>query len=69
MKTVARDFGIPASSLRDHVYGKTTQRKKGRQGVLSEEEESNLVQWMLDMQTHAHPISVIELRSKVAEIT
>lgn len=69
MATVLRAFGIPASSLRDHLYGRTMQRKKGRQGVLSEEEEGALVKWMLDMQDVAHPISIIELRTKVTEIT
>jgi len=67
--TTSRAFGIPASSLRDHLQGRTTQRKKGRQGVLSEEEEATLVKWMLDMQEVAHSISVIELSSKVTKIT
>jgi len=33
------------------------------------EEESTLVKWMLEMQDWAHPISILELRKKVAEIT
>ena len=65
----ARDAGIPQSSLRDHLYGRTLKRKKGRQGVLNEEEESALVKWMLEMEDHVHPISIFELRRKVAEIT
>lgn len=69
LRTVGRDFGIPASSLRDHVHGKILQRKKGRQGVLTAKEETDLVTWMLSMQDHAHPISVQELRIKVTEIT
>ena len=69
LRTVGRDFGIPASSLRDHVYGTVRQRKRGRAGVLTAKEESDLVTWMLSMQDHAHPISVQELRIKVAEIT
>ena len=39
----ARDAGILQSSLRDYLYGRTLKRKKGRQGVLNEEEESTLV--------------------------
>ena len=69
ISTVARDFDIPASSLRDHINGRTLQRKKGRQGVLTVEEETALLHWILDMQDHAHPISVMELKSKVTEIT
>ena len=65
----ARDAGILQSSLRDHLYGRTLKQKKGRQGVLNEEEESALVKWILEMQEHAHPISIFELTRKVAEIT
>ena len=36
---------------------------------MHEEEESTLVKWILEMQKHAHPISIFELRRKVAEIT
>ena len=62
--TAARDAGIPQLSLKDHLYGRTLKRKKGRQGVLNAEEESTLVKWMLEMQEHAHPISIFELRRK-----
>ena len=64
----ARNMGIPATSLRDHIYGRTIKRKKGQQGVLSVEEESALVKWMLEMQEHVHPICIMELRRKVAEM-
>ena len=67
--SAAKAIGIPTTSLRDHLYGKTMKRKKGRQGVLTVEEETTLVKWMLEMQDHAHPISILELRRKVAEIT
>lgn len=67
--TAAKDICIPASSLRDHIYGKTMKRKKGRQGVLTVEEETSLVKWMMEMQDLAHPISILERRRKVAEIT
>ena len=69
LATAARNMEIPATSLRDHIYGRTIKRKKGRQGVLSVEEESALVKWMLEMQEHAHPICIMELRRKVAEMT
>ena len=67
--TVARVFGIPPSSLRDHMNGRTVQRNKGRQGVLTKDEESALVQWILQMQEHAHPISILKLKNKVTKIT
>lgn len=37
--------------------------------MLTVEEEAALVQWMLDMQDVAHPISITELKMKVAKIT
>ena len=69
LATAARNMGILATSLRDHIYGRTIKRKKGRQEVLSVEEESALVKWMLEMQEHAHSICIMELRRKVVEIT
>ena len=39
----ARDIGILQPSVQDHLHGRTLKRKKGRQGVLSMEEESTLV--------------------------
>jgi len=67
--TVGRAFRIPPSSLRDHLFGRTMQRKNGRQGVLTEAKECAMVKWMMEMQDVAHPISVAELRTKVTEIT
>lgn len=69
LKAVARDYSIPASSLRDHIYGKTLKRKKGRQGVLSVEEDEQLVKYLFDMQERAHPLSITDVRMKVAELT
>ena len=65
----ARDIGVLASFLRDHICGRTMKWKKGRQGVLTVEEESVLVKWMMEIQDCAHPISILELHRKVAEIT
>ena len=36
---------------------------------MHEREESALVKWILEMQEHAHPVLIFELRRKVAEIT
>lgn len=44
---VSREFRISDSSLRDHLYGRTIQRKKGPHSVLTDNEESQLVKWML----------------------
>ena len=49
IKTLARFYGIPTTSLRDHITGKTINKKRGRSGVLSSEEENELVNWILKM--------------------
>jgi hypothetical protein len=67
--TVARHFDIPATSLRDHIYGRSLGRKRGRQGTLSIQEENDLVQYLLKMQDLGYPLTVGELRLKVAEMT
>ena len=43
IKTMARHYGIPTTSLRDHVIGKTISRKRGKSGVLLLEEKNELV--------------------------
>ena len=69
IKTVARRYGIPTSSLRDHVFGKTISRKLGKSGVLSSEEDNELVNWSFKMQNLGYPIILSQCRLKVAEIT
>ena len=49
--------------------GRQSREKKDATGMLTMEEETALVKWMLEMQNHGHPISIFELRRKVAEIT
>jgi hypothetical protein len=67
--TMARHFDIPATFLRDHIYGRSLGRKRGRQGTLSVQEENDLVQYLLKMQDLGYPLTVGELRLKVAEMT
>jgi hypothetical protein len=66
LREVARHFNIPPSSLSDHAYGKTMGRKRGRAGVLNEEEEGLLVQFILDMATLRYPLTLGQLKLKVA---
>lgn len=69
IRAASRMHGIPASSLRDHLMGRTVGRHRGRPGVLSFEEEELLVQWISKMQDIGHPVSITQCRLKVAEIT
>ena len=42
------EYGIPKSSLRDHMTGKTKSRKMGPKCVLSEEEKRSLCEYIVD---------------------
>jgi hypothetical protein len=39
IRGASKCFGIPPTSLRDHIYGRSLGRKRGRQGVLRKHEE------------------------------
>ena len=68
VRTIARHYGIPPSSFRDHMYGRTVGRKRGRQGVLTVQEEEELQQYLLEMQDLGYPLTIAQLHLKVAEI-
>ena len=69
VKAAARAFDIPASSLRDHLYGKTTSRQRGNLPTLKPDEEKKLVDYIFKMQDLGHPLTLAELRLKVALAT
>ena len=62
-------YRIPTSSIRDHLYGRTTSRQKGIRPVLTPHEEKKIVVYVFKMQDRGHPLSVAELRLKVATAT
>jgi hypothetical protein len=68
IRSASRLFGIPATSLRDHMYGRTVGRKRGRQGFFTAPEEAELVQYILKMQDLGWPMTIRLVRLKVAEI-
>ena len=68
LREVAQHFDIPVSSLSDHVNGRTLSRKPGPGGVLSMEEESLLVEYMFKMATLGYPLTLGQLKLKVAMI-
>ena len=59
-------FGIPFSSLRDHLYGRTTSRQRGLKPTLNAHEEKNLIDYVFKMQNLGHPLTPNELFLKVA---
>jgi hypothetical protein len=66
--TIAKLYGIPPFSLVDHINGRTLTRKRGREGVLSVTEESQLVDYVLKMAELSYPLSLGQLKIKVAEL-
>ena len=69
VKAVVRAFDIPASSLRDHLYGKTTSRQRGNLPTLKPDEEKKLVDYIFKMQDLGHPLTPAELHLKVVLAT
>jgi hypothetical protein len=69
VRTAARSFGIPLTSLRDHLYGKVVGRKRDSQTILKEEEEQKLLKYLFKMQDLGHSLTSGQLRLKVALAT
>jgi hypothetical protein len=69
VRVASRHFGIPQTSLRNHLYGRVISRKRGSQSVLKKEEEKKLVQYLFKMQDLGHPLILGQLRLKVAQAT
>ncbi|XP_024364274.1 uncharacterized protein [Physcomitrium patens] len=65
---IGEKYGIPESSIRDWLTGKTSSKKKGPRTVLTKEEEDSMVDWCLEMQRNGHPITFYMLRRKVADV-
>ena len=69
IKTAARFYGIPPSSLTDHLIGRCQGRKRGPPPVLTVDEEAALETYMIDMANYGHPLSTEQLKLKVALMT
>ena len=68
LTTASHMYDISALSLRDHAYGTTRSQKRGGKNILSSEKESQLVNWILNLQHLGHTILLTTLRMKAAEI-
>jgi hypothetical protein len=58
IRTAGRVYGIPTTSLRHHLFGRTLTRKRGRQGVLTIQEEAELKEYLLKMQDLGYPLTI-----------
>ena len=62
-------YGIPTSSIRNHLFGKTISRQKCIKLVLAAHEEKIIVDYVFQMQDLEHPLTAAKLRLKVATAT
>jgi hypothetical protein len=69
VRTASHSFGIPATTLRNHLYGRSLSRQRWQQSVLKQDKEIKLVQYLFKMQDLGHPLIVGQLRLKVALAT
>jgi hypothetical protein len=69
LREAARENGIPYTSLRDWCHGLTRSRSRGRRGVLSAQEENEVVEYLLKMCDAGYGLSPNALKMKVYEIT
>jgi hypothetical protein len=69
MKKASEQFHIPNSSFREHCYGMRKSRIRGVPGVLSKEEEQQLIDWLISMVERGYGLSPTTIKMKVSEIT
>ena len=65
---VCTHYGIPKTSLRDNMSGKTKSRNMNPSPILTKEEQSFL-HFMKDMVELEHPLNTSQLKAKVATMT
>ena len=64
ISAASKKFGVPRTTLSDHIHGKV----KGPQGgpaMLSDQEETALVEYILYMSRHNFPLTREDIRSTV----
>ena len=62
VRTATRIFGVPNTSLRDHLYGKTIVRRRRVKPTLQQDEAEKLVDFLFKMQDLGHPLTPLQLR-------
>lgn len=69
IKVVAIKWGMPPSSLREWLLGQTTTNRRVPRTILTEEEETEVVEWCKDMARLGHRLQVNQLQATVSLIT
>ena len=68
IRQVYRLFDISALALSDHISGRTLTWKRGPAGVLTPEEEPQLLQYVMKMVDLGYPLNLRQLKIKVIEM-
>ena len=66
IREVSKLYGIPTSSIKDHLYGRTTSRQKGIRLVFT---PKKIVDYEFKIQDRGHPLTAVELCLKMAIAT
>ena len=69
IREASRIYNIPATSLRNHLWGTTSGRHRGICPSLKEDEENKLVDFIFKMQDIGYPLTPTDLRVNVAQAT
>jgi hypothetical protein len=69
MEKASEQFHIPYSSFREHCYGMRKSRRRGAKGVLLDDEDRQLVEWLISMVERGFGLTPTALKMKVCEIT
>jgi hypothetical protein len=69
MRKASFKYNIPYSFLRQWCYGNTRSRERGTKGVLIDDEEKYLVEYLIEMYNRGLGLLPIQLKMKVYEIT
>lgn len=69
VKSASKTFGIPRSTLQDHVSGKVTRSKLGpREAIFRPDQEAKLLQHLLDFESRLYGITMIDVRKLAFEL-
>ena len=66
LKAASQFFTIPATSLRDRLYGKTRTTQRGNLPTSKVDKEKKLLDYIFNMQDFEHPLIPTELCLKLA---
>jgi len=63
IRSIAKEQGIPSSTLRGHVYGTMLYKKRSRKSVLFKVEEKDLVQYLMKIQELGYLFKIVAKES------